>query len=1156
MPQLEKRLRYYFPFGFPISDKTLKWLEMDPILKAVWQSEDSENTYFIRKLADLYNDKRHESGKSFVPIQPGQLVTVSIIVDILRYLIGMYCHEEYPGVMSEGLTWIEQNKEKKIRVDSISKFVPLYPPKQVLKDDLSTANFLNKAFEDIPNNEIVAEELILLAISMYNPAFKPFHGLFEDTELKTTSPYLNFISAMEEFYFEKPPFAPLGMNLFECLRAPIEASPDSLDGQLHYIRTHWSAFLPSGLMRKLLLAIDILEEEKRLRGLGPGISLALEFGRGAYGYEADYPEPSAFSRDADWMSNVVLIAKSVYVWLNQLSQQYQREIIHLNDIPDEELDKLARWGFSGLWLIGLWERSSASQRIKQIMGNPEAAPSAYSLYDYTIANDLGGEEAYQNLRERAWKRGIRLASDMVPNHMGIHSRWVMEHPDWFMQTEHSPFPVYQYNGEDLCDDERVTVQIEDGYWDHRDAAVVFKRIDKWTGDVRYIYHGNDGTSMPWNDTAQLNFLLPEVREGVIQTILHVARKFSIIRFDAAMTLAKKHFQRLWYPQPGDGGAIPSRAEYGMTREEFDKVFPKEFWREVVDRVASEVPETLLLAEAFWLMEGYFVRTLGMHRVYNSAFMNMLKMEDNGKYRKTIKNVFEFSPEIAKRFVNFMNNPDELTAVEQFGKGDKYFGVSMMLVTMPGLPMFGHGQIEGFTEKYGMEYRKAYWDEKIDEDLVKRHEREIFPLMRRRNLFSGADNFALYDFTVPDGWVDENVFAYSNRTEKQRALILFNNSYNSTQGWIKTSTAINVGEGNDKHFVHRNLAEALALNTNYDCYYIFRDHRSDLEFIRSGHLFAEEGFNTELSGYQYKAFIDFREIRDTDGSWTELVRQLGNNGVPNVEMAHKEMTLKPIIGPFQNAVNSNILKDFQKQNPKAVEWFKTAVEAYYKTVKNFTGADCDIDNILKVVLKAVREIPIELEEEEVEKRIEDVVNPPFKDSQDNGDLLHIILGWITIKYTGYIRHSTDTTNPGTLALIRYREWLLENKMKDAFQEYLENDREAYFDARLISILLQYGNLLADKEYTVFDINQTLFEDPVVGEYLQFNRYEDILWFNREQLEKMIRAMMMTAIMLLKLDKVTDDDLVLEIHHKAVTILEEAAKASYQVEKMPGMKTPSV
>ena len=68
----------------------------------------------------------------------------------------------------------------------------------------------------------------------------------------------------------------------------------------------------------------------------------------------------------------------------------------------------------------------------------------------------------------------------------------------------------------------------------------------------------------------------------------------------AMTLAKIHYQRLWFPQPGTGGAIPSRAEHGLTKEEFDKAMPAEFWRELVDRVAAEVPGTLLLAEAFSL----------------------------------------------------------------------------------------------------------------------------------------------------------------------------------------------------------------------------------------------------------------------------------------------------------------------------------------------------------------------------------------------------------------------------------------------------------------------------------------------------------------------------------------------------------------------------
>ena len=113
---------------------------------------------------------------------------------------------------------------------------------------------------------------------------------------------------------------------------------------------------------------------------------------------------------------------------------------------------------------------------------------------------------------------------MVPNHMGIDSRWVMEHPDWFMSVPDPPYPAYSFSGPDLSNDGRVGIQIEDHYFDNTDAAVVFKRWDRETGETRFIYHGNDGTSMPWNDTAQLDYLKPEVREAVIQTILDVARR--------------------------------------------------------------------------------------------------------------------------------------------------------------------------------------------------------------------------------------------------------------------------------------------------------------------------------------------------------------------------------------------------------------------------------------------------------------------------------------------------------------------------------------------------------------------------------------------------------------------------------------------------------
>ncbi|HNP73836.1 MAG TPA: alpha-amylase family glycosyl hydrolase, partial [Kouleothrix sp.] len=695
-----------------------------------------------------------------------------------------------------------------------------------------------------------------------------------------------------------------GENLIDLLLAPSRAAPYSLEAQLEFIRGRWGLTLGKEVYR-LLGGLDLIKEEEKPVFFGPGpVELPTD------AFDALVAEPEQFSPDKDWMPRLVMLAKNAYVWLDQLAKEYQRPVATLDQVPDEELDKLQRWGVTGLWLIGLWERSAASQRVKQMMGNPDAVASAYSLFDYQIAARLGGEAACQNLRERAWQRGIRLASDMVPNHVGIDGRWVIEHPDWFLAVPESPYPSYSFNGPDLSWDGRVGIYMEDHYYDRTDAAVVFKRHDRWNDDVRYIYHGNDGTSMPWNDTAQINYLNPEAREGVIQTILHVARQFPVIRFDAAMTLAKRHIERLWFPEPGAGGAIPSRAEHAMTKADFEAAIPNEFWREVVDRVAAEVPDTLLLAEAFWLMEGYFVRTLGMHRVYNSAFMHLLRDEDNAKYRSLMKQTLEFDPEILKRYVNFQNNPDEKTAVEQFGKGDKYFGICTVMLTLPGLPMLGHGQIEGFAEKYGMEYQRSYWDEQPDEHLIERHEREIFPLAHRRYLFANVDSFLLYDFFTADGGVAEDVYAYSNRYGDERALVVYHNKYADVRGWVRTSAAFSVrtGSGDERALVQRTLGEGLGLQSSSDVFYIFRDHVTGLEYLRNGAELAEQGMYIELSAYKCHVFIDWREVRsDAVHQYAQLAGFLAGRGVPSIDEALKELFLQPLHYPFKELVNADMFR---------------------------------------------------------------------------------------------------------------------------------------------------------------------------------------------------------------------------------------------------------
>ncbi|HEX9078073.1 MAG TPA: alpha-amylase family glycosyl hydrolase, partial [Desulfuromonadaceae bacterium] len=650
----------YFPRSIQISAQSWRSLDLGELSRSIAE-RGIPAIIFYRQLA-LKLNRRRPPGHA--PVHAGQLNLFATLQKVYRFLIDVLAESQTPGLLTEALRRGGIDPAGHEAGQTAERFVELFPPDEVLAGRADTAAWLGRRSTAAARRRAVLRELLLLRMAAENPAIASFREILDDRTLAAGSAYPKLVGAMDAALAQGPVLDGLGLTLCEALRAPTKASPDSLSGQVEFIRDWWNSLLPPELLEELTAAFDILLEEEREWGWGgpPGPPPVLEFGGGRHGGGAsifggyDYPEYERFSPDADWMSNVVMMAKMAYVWLDQLSRQYGRPIDRLDQVPDAELDQLAAWGFTALWLIGIWERSSASQRIKQMCGNPEALASAYSLYDYEIASDLGGWEALANLRERAARRGIRLASDMVPNHTGIYSRWVLQHPDWFIQTDYPPFPTYQFNGEDLSHDPDVCLQVEDGYWTRSEAAVVFRHHDRRDGRTRYIYHGNDGTSIPWNDTAQLNYLLPEVREAVIRTILHVARSFPIIRFDAAMTLAKKHYQRLWFPVRGLGGGIPSRAEHGMSREEFDAAFPVEFWREVVDRVAAEAPDTLLLAEAFWLMEGYFVRTLGMHRVYNSAFMNMLKMEDNAKYRQTVKNVLEFNPEVLKRFVNFMNNP--------------------------------------------------------------------------------------------------------------------------------------------------------------------------------------------------------------------------------------------------------------------------------------------------------------------------------------------------------------------------------------------------------------------------------------------------------------------------------------------------------------------
>jgi hypothetical protein len=240
-------------------------------------------------------------------------------------------------------------------------------------------------------------------------------------------------------------------------------------------------------------------------------------------------------------------------------------------------------------------------------------------------------------------------------------------------------------------------------------------------------------------------------------------------------------------------------------------------------------------------------------------------------------------------VNFMNNPDEATAVEQFGDGDKYFGVATMLATLPGLPMLGHGQIEGFREKYGMEFRRAALDEEPSDWLIARHEREIFPLLRQRWRFADAHDFRLHPFDSGAG-DDQNVFAYSNGWGDTRSLVVYHNRYGDTRGFVS------------------GVGERLGVTDDGNRWVILRDHRSGLEFLRNAHDLHARGLELSLNAYQAHVFLAFEEVVDTpEREWSRLAWRIGLAGVPDLHAELTDQRMAPLVDASARFIEADAIR---------------------------------------------------------------------------------------------------------------------------------------------------------------------------------------------------------------------------------------------------------
>ena len=124
-----------------------------------------------------------------------------------------------------------------------------------------------------------------------------------------------------------------------------------------------------------------------------------------------------------------LFQLNTHVWLRRLSRE--RGIpITLAEIDEATIDSFARRGFDWIWLLSVWRTGPAGRAISRTkpewqaefravlpdLGEDDICGSGFAITAYTVSEEIGGEAALAQFRERLARRGIKLMLDFVPNH--------------------------------------------------------------------------------------------------------------------------------------------------------------------------------------------------------------------------------------------------------------------------------------------------------------------------------------------------------------------------------------------------------------------------------------------------------------------------------------------------------------------------------------------------------------------------------------------------------------------------------------------------------------------------------------------------------------------------------------------------------------------
>jgi hypothetical protein len=302
----------------------------------------------------------------------------------------------------------------------------------------------------------------------------------------------------------------------------------------------------------------------------------------------------------------------------------------------------------GVWTTGPKSRrhSLESPELRAVFDRalpgwqPEdVAGSPFALSAYRVPPSLGDDEGLRRFRGKLHSLGLQLILDFIPNHVGLDHPWLRQHPEYFVQS--------------------------------RDPLPDTFELQTPAGPV-WIAHGKDPNFPAWTDTAQLDFRRLDTQRAIARAFRSVAERCDGVRCDMAMLLLREVFASHW-------------AAFAPP----DPLAEGEFWSNLIRQLRRTEPAFLLLAEAYWNLEGQ-LQDLGFDYTYDKRLYDHLVARKPAAVRD---HLLHASPAFVAASAHFLENHDE-PPVAGLMPLPEHRAAALATLALPGLRLVHDGQLHG------------------------------------------------------------------------------------------------------------------------------------------------------------------------------------------------------------------------------------------------------------------------------------------------------------------------------------------------------------------------------------------------------------------------------------------------------------------------------